>query len=845
MAYQIRFTDQINNPALQVDDNTTNQVTSLQFPGRNTTGYGQAIGENFLHLLENFANTTAPANPVKGQCWYDTNAGIKQLNVYDGTQWVAAGGLKKSSGVQPDAANSLPGDLWVNTDTQQLFLFSGSGWILVGPRFSSGARTGAEPESFFDTDNIERIVISNFVNGARVAIFSVAKFQPKTTIPGFTTVYPGVTLSSLYNGYYGTAEKAQKLIVTGYSQGLEADNFLRADVVTNNYKGLNVKSNTGIQVGEDGQLELKVDGGIGAIYQKTSGSSLDIRVNNNGTERAVIRIDSQERVGINNISPQEALDVIGNLKLSPTTDNPDTTGRLFVYGTENSLNTVSGTIVTTGGVGVLKNIYAGGSITAEGSITIGSNSGSTLQKILPVANKRANIGDSANVFNEVWADKFYTTASGAFVGNLTGSVTGSVTGSASRLSSATIFDMDGDVSSTAVEFDGKTGVNTVTTATSTGNGTEVTLTYPITYLVYETNEGSVQEPFVAFPVGSIIEVTDIRPATYQGTFTVLRSTTNSVTYSSTATGVQQQPGKISPKGVVGNRKQFITTLKETFIKDKIKATTINEEDEFLISQGSSGLRRISKGDLWTAIPQLPVGAVMPYAGLTPPMGWLLCDGSEVQRTRYPALYAVIKDLYGSSEAYIPPTYDNNGNMTDPGNPNGTQGYDTFKLPDMRSRFPLGPDNMFNGKRVKDRDDITSLIDTIDPEGAGRISDPNAAINYTTPEVRVGSGSEKVTLELNNLPDHEHDLRGESGGQFGAFSDQLRTDADAIPVQSLGGATAEARLLQTSGGMKDNNTLIYDANGKVVTQSFSVMNPFLAMNYIIWTGKLSDLDEDYV
>jgi hypothetical protein len=216
MAYQIRFTDQINNTPLAVDDNTTNSVTSLNFPGRNTTGYGQALGENFLHLLENFANTSEPVNPVKGQLWYDTNASIKQLNVYDGTQWVAAGGLKKSSGNQPDAGNSLPGDLWVNTDTQQLFLFSGSGWILVGPRFSAGARTGAEPESFRDTDNIERTVITNYVGGFRVAIFSTDKFQPKTTLPGFPYIYAGVTLSSLYNGYFGTAEKASKLIVSGY-----------------------------------------------------------------------------------------------------------------------------------------------------------------------------------------------------------------------------------------------------------------------------------------------------------------------------------------------------------------------------------------------------------------------------------------------------------------------------------------------------------------------------------------------------------------------------------------------------------------------------------------------------
>ena len=36
-----------------------------------------------------------PTNPVEGQLWYDTTAGGEQLKVYDGTTWVASGGLKK------------------------------------------------------------------------------------------------------------------------------------------------------------------------------------------------------------------------------------------------------------------------------------------------------------------------------------------------------------------------------------------------------------------------------------------------------------------------------------------------------------------------------------------------------------------------------------------------------------------------------------------------------------------------------------------------------------------------------------------------------------------------------
>ena len=67
MAYTVNYTDVANKGSISVEDNTINQQTSLSIPGRNTTAYGTAIAENFLHLLENFTNSTAPGNPVEGQ----------------------------------------------------------------------------------------------------------------------------------------------------------------------------------------------------------------------------------------------------------------------------------------------------------------------------------------------------------------------------------------------------------------------------------------------------------------------------------------------------------------------------------------------------------------------------------------------------------------------------------------------------------------------------------------------------------------------------------------------------------------------------------------------------------
>src|SRR6056300_1063463 len=106
MAYTVQYTDLSQKGTIIVEDNTINQQTSLDLPGRKTTAYGTAIAENFLHLLENFAFNTAPTNRVEGQLWYDTTPGVDQLKIYDGTNWVSASGLKKAT-TQPEANQSV------------------------------------------------------------------------------------------------------------------------------------------------------------------------------------------------------------------------------------------------------------------------------------------------------------------------------------------------------------------------------------------------------------------------------------------------------------------------------------------------------------------------------------------------------------------------------------------------------------------------------------------------------------------------------------------------------------------------------------------------------------------
>ena len=72
-----------------VDDGTVNTTaTDLALIGRSVTNYGEYQNENYVYLLENFANSTAPVQPVLGQLWYDS--GNDKLCVYSTTNtWVS------------------------------------------------------------------------------------------------------------------------------------------------------------------------------------------------------------------------------------------------------------------------------------------------------------------------------------------------------------------------------------------------------------------------------------------------------------------------------------------------------------------------------------------------------------------------------------------------------------------------------------------------------------------------------------------------------------------------------------------------------------------------------------
>jgi hypothetical protein len=210
-----------------IEDASLDVTTNLTFVGRNYSGYGEAVNENFLKLLENFANTTQPSKPVMGQLWFDT--GSQQLKVCsDGKTFKGLANIY----VQSTTPN-LPkrGDLWWDSTSKQLKSYDGATFLIIGPPTSAAAKaTWVSVEEIAQGDNLNVLQTLFEAKIGPNVVATVANLSGGDTDPSFIpnpatssltinsgtwiVVKNGITLagcdvngSSKANGYYfwGTA----------------------------------------------------------------------------------------------------------------------------------------------------------------------------------------------------------------------------------------------------------------------------------------------------------------------------------------------------------------------------------------------------------------------------------------------------------------------------------------------------------------------------------------------------------------------------------------------------------------------------------------------------------------
>jgi hypothetical protein len=196
MAYVINLTD--GTTFATIADGTINTSSSMALVGKNYAGYGEFLDENFIHLLENGSNTTAPPAPLTGQLWWDKTNNL--LKVYNGSTFKTISAATASSSAP---ASNVTGDLWYDTVNQQLKVWTGAAFLVVGPAFSSSTGTaGAIPETINDAGGSPHFVTTLYVNNSRQAIVSLdSAFTPASPIStNFPTIYPGITVTKGSSG---------------------------------------------------------------------------------------------------------------------------------------------------------------------------------------------------------------------------------------------------------------------------------------------------------------------------------------------------------------------------------------------------------------------------------------------------------------------------------------------------------------------------------------------------------------------------------------------------------------------------------------------------------------------
>jgi hypothetical protein len=288
MAYTINLT---NGTILTTiaDGTINNTVCSQTLIGKNYAGYGQFLDDNFVHLLENGANSTPPGAPLTGQLWWDSSTNL--LKVYNGSVFKTISAATASSSAP---TSNVTGDLWYDTTNQQLKVWTGSAWLVVGPAFTSGQGvTGAIATTVQDNTNTDHVVINLYVNDSIVGIVSKdAAFTPKVAISGFTTVRPGITLSTLVGAqvplFQGTATSA--LGLSSYA------NIMVGNANTSTTGTLSVINNTGLFVGSNSDFNVGVSGINAIISNQTTNGNIAFRVNIGGTPTTAMTINGSTGV---------------------------------------------------------------------------------------------------------------------------------------------------------------------------------------------------------------------------------------------------------------------------------------------------------------------------------------------------------------------------------------------------------------------------------------------------------------------------------------------------------------------------------------------------------------------
>jgi hypothetical protein len=337
MTYKINNTENVE--ITQIIDGTIDQTTDLTLIGKNVSGYGEYINENFIKLLENFASTTEPSNKIAGQLWFDTS--VNKLKVYDGSRFKAAGGSTVSA-TQP--IGLVQGDIWINPTDNQLYFYDGTDLVLAGPVYKEKqGLSGFTVESVIDTTETSRTLVYLWVGQVLLGIFSKESvdFTPKKVIPGYPStngvsglIKKGFNPGTIAPKFYVTSLAAENLVdEIGVTRS--PSSFMATYQDTGTLGTVSIQNSTPLILGEADESQIFVNDTVFEISSNAINQEFRISGLLGGGPVTALKIATLlGRVGIFNEDPEYNLDVTGDVRI---------TGDLLVQGETVTLNT---TVIT-------------------------------------------------------------------------------------------------------------------------------------------------------------------------------------------------------------------------------------------------------------------------------------------------------------------------------------------------------------------------------------------------------------------------------------------------------------------------------------------------------------------
>jgi hypothetical protein len=264
-----------------LDGTINTSFTSLTLIGRNYANYGQLIANDLVALLENFAYTSSPSNPLAGQLWWNTSD--QRLRVYTGTAFKVISSATVASSAPTGA---ISGDLWFDTTYSQLYVYDGASFILVGPERNG---SGAVWEQITDSAAVVHDVLSIKLNNARTSIISRdSEFTPASAIIGYTTIKAGINANTSVGSatFHGLANNSSFL------GGQPAASYLRNDIDATTTGNLTIAKNGGLTIGLSSNLQITTatNGDINIKNTKSNGD-INFYSNVSGTNTLSFGID--------------------------------------------------------------------------------------------------------------------------------------------------------------------------------------------------------------------------------------------------------------------------------------------------------------------------------------------------------------------------------------------------------------------------------------------------------------------------------------------------------------------------------------------------------------------------